>query len=326
MSKGEGIPRALSQGRRKKRRLLTLFRICKYGISNFTRNAWLTVAATAVMVVTLLIVFTTGVALHILHDTVDVIKSRTSMSLYVVTETPDDAVSEIKSKLQDLPGVVKVVYVTPDEGRKKFAEQNVSDDKMLEALDVGTDKIPGVFQVNIEDINDPSQLQHFVDSDDTYKKYADSDHEPSFGGSRKTAIQTIGNVTKFAQKSGIVASAIFVIISSLIIFNTIRMAIFNRKEEIQMMKLIGADQGFIRGPFIIEAIMYGFIAAIVSTGLGVGALYAIKPKLEGYDVSITPTLHDLSLYSWAVVLGMIAIGATIGIVSSLLATRKYLKV
>lgn len=103
------------------------------------------------------------------------------------------------------------------------------------------------------------------------------------------------------------------------------MAIFNRKEEIQMMKLIGADRSFIRGPFVVEAIVYGFIAAIVATGLGILALYSVRDKLLSYDVAVQPTIDAATLYIGFVLIAMILAGALIGVVSSLFATQKYLK-
>ncbi|MFI5212667.1 MAG: cell division protein FtsX, partial [Candidatus Saccharimonadales bacterium] len=119
---------------------------------------------------------------------------------------------------------------------------------------------------------------------------------------------------------------LFVAISSLIVFNTIRMAIFNRKDEIQMMKLIGADRNFIRGPFIVEAVVYGFIAAVVATGLGVALLYSVRDKLLSYGVGVQSTVDLMTTYIGFVILGMIVLGAVIGVMSSLLATRRYLKI
>ena len=104
------------------------------------------------------------------------------------------------------------------------------------------------------------------------------------------------------------------------------MAIFNRKEEIQMMKLIGADRSFIRGPFIVEATVYGFIAAILATVIGMVGLYAARDKLASYEVAVQQTIDTMTFYIGFVLLGMIVAGALIGIISSLLATRKYLKV
>jgi cell division transport system permease protein len=103
------------------------------------------------------------------------------------------------------------------------------------------------------------------------------------------------------------------------------MAIFNRREEIQMMKLIGAERSFIRGPFIVEAIVYGLIAALIATCLGILGLYFAQDTLTANGIVINDLVNWLVLYSPIVLIAMIVIGAFIGIVSSLLATQRYLK-
>jgi len=180
--------------------------------------------------------------------------------------------------------------------------------------------------VNVINIDDTTQLADFVNNDKLLKQYIDTSRKPSFAGERKASIVSIGQAINFAQSVGVIASLVFVSISSLIIFNTIRMAIFNRKEEIQMMKLIGADQSFIRGPFVVEAIVYGFIAAIIATAIGYGLLFASSDTLASYQIAVKPTIDFAVFYSGFIVLGMIAIGAVIGVISSLLATQRYLKI
>jgi cell division transport system permease protein len=319
-------PRALAQSRQTRRKWLTFVRMCRYGINNFSRNAWLTIAATAVMTITLLIIFMTLVARQVLVDTVSDIKQKVDMSIYVKTDTTDSQARDIKKEIEKLSTVKTVSYISPDQARTAFANQNKSDTQTLDALNEATNKLPGTFRVNIVDINNPSQLDNFVKTNQIYKQHADPNRPASFSGERRSAIQNIGLAVQFAERVGLVASITFIVISSLIIFNTIRMAIFNRKEEIQMMRLIGADRNFIRGPFIVEAVVYGFIAAILATVIGMGALYAVREKLESYDVAIDATIQNVTLYIGLVLLGMIILGALIGVVSSLLATRKYLKI
>lgn len=319
-------PKGLQQTKRGRRKWLTFVRMCRYGINNFSRNTWLTIAATAVMTITLLIVFMTLVARQVLVDTVDQIKDKVDMSIYVKTDTSSDDAQKIQGEIEKLPGVKSVRYVSPEQARTDFANQNKSDEATLEALNEATNKLPGTFRVSIVDINNPSQLDHFVKSDSLYKAHADPNRPPSFSGERRSAIQNIGAATQFAERAGLVASVIFIIISSLIVFNTIRMAIFNRKEEIQMMKLIGADHSFIRGPFVVEAMVYGFIAAVLATILGLLALYGVKQKLADYEIAINGTVQLVTVYIGVVLVAMIIAGALIGIVSSLLATRKYLKI
>lgn len=319
-------PRALQTKHNRRRKWLTFVRMCRYGINNFSRNTWLTIAATAVMTITLLIIFMTLVARQVLVDTVDQIKDKVDMSIYVKTETPNDTAKEIQDQIEQLPGVKSVRYISPEQARSEFAEQNKSDAQTLEALNEATNKLPGTFRIGVTDINNPSQLEKFVKTNELYKQNADPNREPSFSGERRSAIQNIAIATQFAERAGLIASVIFIIISSLIVFNTIRMAIFNRKEEIQMMKLIGADHSFIRGPFVVEAVVYGFIAAVTATVLGLAALYAMKDKLASYEIAIDNTVHGVTIYVGLVLLAMIVAGAAIGVVSSLLATRKYLKI
>lgn len=326
MSKRKLDAKAFSQQKRKRRQWITFVRMCRYGVNNFSRNAWLTIAATAVMTITLLVVFVTLAARNVLVDTVDEIRDKVDMSIYVKTDIKDSDVKIIQEDLEKLPSVNAVTYVSPQQAREAFAEQNKSDAGTLDALNEATNQFPGTFRINPVNINDTTELRAFVESNATLKKNIDPNREPSFAGERRSAIENIGRWVGFAERAGLVASAIFIAISSLIVFNTIRMAIFNRKDEIQMMKLIGADRNFIRGPFVVEAVVYGFIAAVIATILGVVILYASSEKLLSYGVLVDNTIGIVTTYIGLVLLGMIFLGAIIGIVSSLLATRRYLKI
>jgi cell division transport system permease protein len=325
MAKRKLDAKAFASQKRKRRQWLTFVRMCRYGINNFSRNAWLTVAATAVMTITLLIIFTTMVARQVLADTVTQIKDKVDMSLYIKNDTPEAAVAQIRGELESLSSVKSVSYVSPQQARDTFVEQNKSDEDALGALKEAKDKLPGTFRVSVNNINDLSQLENFKSTSELYKKSVDTKIKEPFDGKRGEIIEDIGRTVGFAETVGLAASIFFVVLSSLIVFNTIRMAIFNRKEEIQMMKLIGADRSFIRGPFVVEAVVYGFIAAVLATGLGLLALYASKDGLTSYGIAIGPTVERMTIYVGFILLAMIITGAVIGVISSLLATRKYLK-
>jgi len=311
--------------KRNRRKLLTFWRVIRYGTDSFIRNSWLSVAATAVMTITLLIIFSAFVTQNILTDTISGLQDKVDMSIYLKTDTTKKVGADLVTELKKLSSVRTARYISADDSRAEFAQSNKGDKSTIAALTVATNKNPAALRVVVENINDTSQLQKFVSTDPLLKDNINPDYKPSFAGERRNTIESIGRAVSFAQKIGLVAGLIFVVISSLIIFNTIRMAIFNRKEEIQMMKLIGADQSFIRGPFLIEAIIYGFIAAFIATGAGLWALYASSKTLLSYQISTQPTIDFVTFYGIFVLLGMIAIGAVIGIISSLLATRRYLK-
>ena len=320
--------RGFAQSKRTRRQWLTFMRMCRYGISNFSRNAWLSLAATAVMTITLLVIFTTFMARTALVETADQVKNSVDMSVYLKTDTTREQVDDVVAEVKKLSSVKSVSVEDPTMARQKFADDNKQNPDVLAALNEADNRFVWAVNIKIADINNTSQLRDFVKNNAVYQKYADARRAPSFevGNKSSIAIETIGRWVVFADRVGVGAAILFVAISSLIVFNTIRMAIFNRKEEIQMMKLIGADRSFIRGPFIIEAIMYGFIAAVIATTIGLTLIYSVKDKLQDYGIQMATIFEVASVYIWVLVPAMLFIGALIGVISSLLATRRYLKI
>lgn len=326
MAKGKKDSKVFAQKKRNRRRLLSFARVCRYGLDSFIRNSWLSVAATAVMTITLLIIFMSFVIQNVMSDTVNVLREKVDMSIYLKTDTTTAQADKIISELKKLASVRSVSYSSSDDARKQIVEENKSNADVLEAIKIANNKNPATLKIVVDDINDTSELQNFVKDNKTLKASLNPDFKPSFAGERKKTIESIGSAVNFAKSSGIAAGVLFVVISSLIIFNTIRMAIFNRKEEIQMMKLIGANQSFIRGPFLVESIIYGFIAAFFATGIGIFAIFKSVAVLANYQIPIQSTLNFLNSYTVLVLLAMMGIGAVIGIISSILATHRYLKI
>jgi cell division transport system permease protein len=317
--------KTFAQQKRTRRRLITFFRVIRYGTDNFVRNSWLSVAATAVMTVTLLIMFTVFATHNILSDTVSDLSNKVDMSIYLQTDTTDQVGSDLSAELRKLSSVRSVTYINAGEARAQIAQENSNDPAVLAAINEATNENPATLRVVVKDIDNTTQLQNFVNTDSLLKKHISSDFKPSFAGERRNTIKSIGRAVNFIQQLGIIIGVVFVIISSLIIFNTIRMAIFNRREEIEMEKLIGADKSFIRGPFLVESIIYGIIAAVIATGLGIWGLHSVSGTLESYQVSVHSTIHMATYYSPLVLLCMVLAGALIGVISSLFATHRYLK-
>lgn len=317
--------KTVSQQKRRRRQWITFLRMCRYGVNNFTRNAWLTIAATAIMTITLLTVFVGVVSHRVMTDTVSQLRNEVKMSIYLKTDATEEQAQEVRADLLELDSVLDVSIKSPEDARSDFIDDNAGDAGTLDALKEATNAFPWTLSIKVQDINDTSELSTFVKEDEMLKEAIDENRPPSFAGDRRDAIASIGRAANFAQQASIIASAVFVAISILIIFNTIRMAIFNRREEIQMMKLIGAESSFIRGPFIVEAIVYGFFAALIASGLGYGLLVVIQPYLAAAEVNVQPTINLLTYYAGFAILAMILVGGLIGVISSLLATRRYLR-
>lgn len=299
--------------------------MCRYGINNFTRNAWLTIAATAIMTITLFVIFVSLVSHDVLTSTVDELRNKVTMSIYLKTDATNENVDTIVGDARALSSVTDVSIITPEQARDSFIDQNKDNASTLDAIKLANNQFPWTLSIKVTDINDTSQLASFVTDNTLLKDNISKESPPSFAGDRREAIEGIGRAANLAIQGGIIVSAVFGSISMLIIFNTIRMAIFNRKEEIQMMKLIGAERSFIRGPFLVEAIVYGFFGALIASGLGYGLLMVVAPSIEEAAIAVGPTVQFLTIYAGFIVLAMIVAGAVIGVISSLLATHRYLK-
>jgi cell division transport system permease protein len=305
-------------------------RMCRYGINNFSRNAWLTTAAMAVMVVTLLIVFSTVVARDIFSNTISELRQKVDISFYLADDVTDEERKGLTDTLRQQEIVTNVTYVSKEDARQLFAEGSAADLETLEALQVLGDEenpFPASLRVNVTNPDQLEQLDQVFNSQQFKDaQNPDPNFQPSFRGERRDAIENIGRVASFTERTGLALSIIGVIISILIIFNTIRMAIFNRKDEIQMMKLIGADKNFIQGPFIVEAVMYGLFSALATAVIVYPLMLTQADRLQEYGIVVTPTLGFLQTYPSVVLLGLIIVGSVIGVVSSFLAIRRYLKV
>lgn len=311
-----------------RRRWLTWLRMIRYGANNFTRNLWLTTAATAVMTITLLTVFTTLTARTMLNDTVQDLRQNINIAVFLKSDIKEKDISTLQKRLENEPNVRKVTYVSSEEGRQRYIEENIEpgDVEQLQTFAESDVTLPAKFDINVDDPAKIQNIDKLISEDRDFQRNLSTDVETQLDQTKRGAIAEIANWGRTAERLGVVATIVFVTISTLIIFNTIRMAIFNRKEEIQMMKLIGADKSFIRGPFVIEAIMYGFVAALLATGLGYLGVFALRDTVAQKGIAIDSLVDTLTVFSPLVLLGMILLGAVIGIISSRLAVRKYLKV
>ena len=304
--------------------VLTLSRVARYGLRNFTRNAWLTIAATAVMVITLLIIFVTVVASSVLGEAITSQKQKIDLSLYIKANASEDVLRTLAGKLRIQPNVTEVSISTSENEYKKASKDNVEGWSLV--VDEGIKPaIPAVIHVKLADMSKRKAIEKFISGDPQFKQWVDSSVANSQDvEARQQTINKLSSLMDVASRVGIVAGSFFVVISVLIIFNTIRMTIFSRRDEISMMKSIGADSYFIRGPFLIEAELYGVIAAIVAMIVGYLLSTKLLPGLGGY-IEVKQTKSFILHWWWLILLGMITTGFVIGDLSARLALRKYLK-
>lgn len=300
--------------------MVTLGRVIKAGLRNFIRNAWLSTAATAVMTVTLTILLSSFIANNALNATIKGIVKKIDVSIYIKDGTTEAQAQALKERLEKTENVAGVKYVSKKEALERYRDQNKANKKLLEAVTEEDNPLPASMEVKAKD---PKNLQPITDVVNS-KAVKPLVSEFSYEGDRKATIDKIIRASNFIKTTGLVASLIFTIISVLIIFNTIRMAIFTRREEIEIMKLVGATGWFIRGPFLFEAALYGIIAAGLAVAMCYSLLLAGGPKLATY-IDVDAIINLFKTRPLLIVGSELLIGVIIGAVSSLLAMARYLK-
>lgn len=305
--------------------MITLSRILKGGLKNFIRNAWLAVAAIAVMVITLTIVLFSVIANATFANTVRQITDRIDISVYLKDDVTTERKDELVSRLKAMPEVKSVDYVSKDQALERYIQQNENNLELRLAISQTDNPLPASLQVKPTDPNNIEPIRQFLETEEI-KAY--QSEQTSYSGDRKAAIDKITQATAFFRKAGVVGVVIFAVISMLIIFNTIRMAIFNRRDELNIMRLLGASTWYIRGPFVVETVIYGVIAAIVSVAL-CHALFTVAASAFGASslglLDITYAERYFANNFWLIFAAQLGIGILIGGVSSFVATRRYLK-
>lgn len=302
---------------------LTIARITKTGLHNFIRNAWLSTAATAVMTVTLSLVAVSYIANEALTSTIRGVVKKIDISVFLNDKDTPEQIAALRAKIQAQPNVEGVKLVSKKAALAEYRHQNANNPKLLEAISDTDNPLPASLQIKAKDPNKLSPITNVVNQPSVKPLLTERD-AVSYSGERKATIDKIIRTSNFFKATGFVASIVFIIISTLIIFNTIRMAIFTRREEIEIMKLVGATNWFIRGPFIFEASLYGIIAAVLALAFVYLVVLSSAPKLGSY-IDIGAVTGYMQSHVVLVAAAELLLGMAIGAASSLFALKRYLK-
>ncbi len=308
-----------------KRRFITGLRIIHAGIVSFLRNFSLAVAAVAVMVITLTIVLFSIITNATFGNTIAQITSKVDISVYLKDSVSVTQTTTLLNQLKALPNIKSVKYLNKNTVLKQYEAQNSSNQQLLNAISQTSNPLPPTILIKPYDLNKISNIKSFLSQPNVAILQSNL---PSYSGQREIAINRITYATDILREVGVVAVIAFTIVCALIIFNTIQMTIFNRRDEIQIMRLLGASKSFIRGPFIVESVIYGIIAAVLSVGIINAAFVATSGALQAsslglLDISYANDYFDNHFLGLLIV--QLLIGILIGVTSAYIATRRYLK-
>lgn len=307
------------------RKMMTLERILKTGVVNFFRNISLSIAATAVMVVTLTIVLFSIIANATFNNTIEQINDKIDISVYLKDTVDEEQTNALISQLENLPNVKSLEYISKDDALKLYREDNKDNLDLLLAISQTDNPLPATIKIKPNNPSFIEEIRTTLESPDIKELQSD---ETSYSGDRKEAIDKITQATVFFRQAVAIGVLVFAVISMLIIFNTIQMTIFNRRDEIAIMRLLGASTAYIKGPFIVETMLYGVVAAITSIVL-VNSLFVVQS--QAFDAS-TLGLLDIEFattyfanHFWQFLGMQLGAGMLIGAISSFIATNRYLK-
>ncbi len=306
-------------------------RVIKYGAASFTRNIWLSIAATLVMTVTLVILLVTVGASLVLNSTAETLRDKIDITVYYKPGTSLEVLDNIASMIKTDPNVKEIAITDSAMEYQKFLEENQDNEDLMLALkdesmsELMLSTMQAAMRIKVYNPDNLDQLKNIVSTTEIIQENIDPEIEPTYDVNQ-AEIATISSWANIAKNGGLILGAVFLIISVLMIFNTIRMAIFSRREEIYMMRLVGADTNFIRGPFLVEAQICGIISGLLASTIAYGGYRLLAPSLIGYNIDISTVTMFMDTGRLVIVyLVVIGIGMLIGLISARLAMQKYLK-
>ena len=301
--------------------LLTLARTLKSGFQNFYRNGSLSIAAVSILTLSLLIIsiiivlsITANLGLKYIQDKIDI-------RVYFKSDVEYSRINDFRMEVSKYKEVKSAAFVTKEQALSDFKTTNVNKPDILKAIEA-VEENPLLASVNIKAVN-PEQYDIIAKSieNSTYREDIASINYQQY----KLVIDRFNSTLRTLRKTGAFLFALFSLIAILITFNVIRMTIFNHGTEIEIMRLVGPSNNFVRLPFVFEGVIYGIVAAIIAIALLFPIVKLITPYIIG-SAYVNVIQADFGKYFVLIFVVQILLGVLLGVISSLLAVRRYLKI
>ena len=298
-------------------------KIIKSGFINFKRNGVISFASVLVVTVTLSVIITILLLQAVLHFSLNQVKDKVDVTIYFNVGTSEDNILALKTSLEKLPEVASISYTSSNDALKLFRERHASDYPTIQALDeINENPLGAYLNIKAKEISQYETIANFLKSENALVLGSASIIDKVNYHQNKLVIDRLNSIINGAKKLGFLVTLLLIAISIIITFNTIRLTIFMSKEEIGVMRLVGASKTRVRGPFVVEGAIYGIIASIttvliflpITIWMGKNMTDFLGMNLYDYFVSNFFQLFVIILLS----------GVLLGMLSSFIAIRKYL--
>jgi cell division transport system permease protein len=301
---------------------ISFIRVIKFSIQDIYRNIWLSLVTVIILILSL---FTINMLLivKVIGDTaVTAIKDKIDINLFIKSDAAEDKILALKAQVSNLEDVKEVTYISKAQALENFKLKHTDNPEVLEALKVlGTNPLTPTLIIK------PKNLDNFDNLTNKLNAIDDPIIESRNFTNYKVMLGKINFITGKVYDTGLVLSAIFIIISILVIYNSARVAMYTHRREITIMRLVGASKKFIQMPFLLSSIFYTLIGVLIIMGIFFPFLHLLQPYLEAFFVGYNVNLVNY-FYSHAFIIfgTQFAVAALINLVASYIAVRKYAKV
>lgn len=253
---------------------VTLKRIIKAGYLSFRRNGWLSMATIMVMIMVLFVlgnlIFLGALANSVLLS----LESKIDITVYFASDAPEENILAVKNELEGLPDVKEVTYISRDVAFESFREKHKENALITDALtELGENPLVASLNIKARDAANYALISNFL----VEKNYPIIDKVNYF--ENKQVIERLSAILGTVRGSGALLAVFLGLVAIIVAFNTIRLAIYTMREEISIMRLVGATAWFIRGPFLVGGVIYGTVSAAITTFSFFPLSWLISPKL-----------------------------------------------
>jgi len=301
---------------------LSLIRIIKFSLQDISRNVWLTIATVTILVLALLSVNTLLTVDVLSRHAIDAVKEKIDISLYLKADASEEQVTSLKTEISQMSKVKQVMYTSKADALRSFRETNADNPEVLAALrELGRNPLSPSLIIVPNNVEEAPQLINEV-------KQIDSDIIESRDFTDNTLIlDKINDITKKISEVGLFIICIFLFTSMLVAYNSIKVAIYTHRREIEIMRLVGASNSFIYLPFVLSAVIYAFLSVMLIIILFYPFLGILQPYLEVFFMDYNINIIDYFLNNFIIIFGLqFLVVSIVSVLSSWLAIRRYAKV
>jgi len=304
--------------------LIKAKRVLKAGFVNFWRNGWVSLAAILVTVTTLFTVGSLIFSKAVLESMLNHIQDKVDISVYFKTGADEKDIMEIKDSIAKLAEVKSVEYVSAEKALEDFKSRHKDNATLMQSIEeLDANPLGAIVNIKAKQISQYGSVAKFLEGKSGAQ--GDSVIDKVNYYQNKKVIDRLSVILDSAKRLGVIVSLILIGVSFLVTFNTIRLAIYSSREEIEVMRLVGASNRFASGPFIVEGVMYGLFSSIIVIMMFYPFILWINPKVMNFFSGTDLFAYYLSNF-WQVFAVLFGVGVVLCALSSLVAVRRYLKI